>query len=108
MFKFYFLDDDIEHNTSFHSSSHFAIQIFPIDELLKPYYVLNPTFICKLTIFAVSVSLSFILYKTIQGDNEPDGIINSSHNTFSKKAGHFNFSSQLFSEIQGLSELADQ
>jgi hypothetical protein len=52
MFKFYFLDDDIEHNTSFHSnailipcimiicpfsSSHFATQIFPIDELLKPY-----------------------------------------------------------------------
>jgi hypothetical protein len=44
MFKFYFLDDDIEHNTSFQaklcimiispfSSSHFAIQIFPIDEL---------------------------------------------------------------------------
>jgi hypothetical protein len=47
MFKFYFLDDDIEHNTSFHSnidtlyydnlsfvfsSSHFAAQIFPIDE----------------------------------------------------------------------------
>jgi hypothetical protein len=60
MFKFYFLDDDIEHNTSFHSSSHFATQIFPIDELLKPYYVLNPTFICKLTIFAVS--LFFIVY----------------------------------------------
>jgi hypothetical protein len=49
MFKFYFLDDDIEHNTSFHSntlyydnncpfsSSHFATQIFPLDELLKPY-----------------------------------------------------------------------
>jgi hypothetical protein len=47
MFKFYFLDDDIEHNTSFHSntlylmcpfsSSHFATAIFPIDELLKPY-----------------------------------------------------------------------
>jgi hypothetical protein len=42
MFKFYFLDDEISslcsiHNTSFHSSSHFAIQIFPIDELLKPY-----------------------------------------------------------------------
>jgi hypothetical protein len=48
MFKFYFLDDDIEHNTSFHSntlyydnlsisSSHFTTQIFPIDELLKPY-----------------------------------------------------------------------
>jgi hypothetical protein len=51
MFKFYFLDDDIEHNTSFHSntntlyyviicpfsSSHFATQIFPEDELLKPY-----------------------------------------------------------------------
>jgi hypothetical protein len=32
-------------------------------------------------------------------DNEPDGIINSTHNTFSKKAGHFNFSNQLFSEI---------
>jgi hypothetical protein len=32
-------------------------------------------------------------------DNEPDGIINSTHNTFSKKAGHFNDSSQLFSEI---------
>jgi hypothetical protein len=48
MFKFYFLDDDIEHNTSFHtipwimiicpfSYSHFTTQIFPIDELLKPY-----------------------------------------------------------------------
>jgi hypothetical protein len=45
MFKFYFLDEDIEHNTSFHSimiicpfsSSHFATQIFRIDELLKPY-----------------------------------------------------------------------
>jgi hypothetical protein len=55
MFKFYFLDDDIEHNTSFHSnntvaipipcimiicpfsSSHFTTQIFLIDELLKPY-----------------------------------------------------------------------
>jgi hypothetical protein len=45
MFKFYFLDYDIEQNTSFHSntlticpfsSSHFVIQIFPIDELLKP------------------------------------------------------------------------
>jgi hypothetical protein len=49
MFKLYFLDDDIEHNTSFHSntnilyliiclfsSSHFAAQMFPIDELLKP------------------------------------------------------------------------
>jgi hypothetical protein len=45
MFKFYFLDDDIEHNTSFHdntcimiicpfSSSHFATQIFPIDEFI--------------------------------------------------------------------------
>jgi hypothetical protein len=45
MFKFYFLDDDIEHNTSFQftvpcimiicpfSSSHFATLIFPIDEL---------------------------------------------------------------------------
>jgi hypothetical protein len=43
------------------SSSHFAIQIFPIIE----NYVLNPTFIYKLTIFVVS--LSFILYKTIQG-----------------------------------------
>jgi hypothetical protein len=32
-------------------------------------------------------------------DNEPDEIINSTHNTFSKKAGHFNDSSQLFSEI---------
>jgi hypothetical protein len=52
------------------SSSHFATQIFPIDELFKPYilienYVLNRTFICKLTIFVVS--LSFILYKIIQG-----------------------------------------
>jgi hypothetical protein len=52
------------------SSSHFATHIFPIDELLKlcyiiENYVLNPTFICKLTIFVVS--LSFILYKTIQG-----------------------------------------
>jgi hypothetical protein len=51
------------------SSSHFVTQIFPIDELLKSHiienYVLNPTFICKLTIFVVS--LSFILYKTIQG-----------------------------------------
>jgi hypothetical protein len=28
-------------------------------------------------------------------DNEPDGIIN----TFSKKAGHFNFSSQLFCQL---------
>jgi hypothetical protein len=48
MFKFYFLDDDIEHNRSFHSntlyynnlsifSSHFATQIFPTDELLKSY-----------------------------------------------------------------------
>jgi hypothetical protein len=49
MFKFYFLDDDIEHNQVFvaipipcimiicpSSSSHFATQIFPIDELLKP------------------------------------------------------------------------
>jgi hypothetical protein len=35
-------------------------------------------------------------------DNEPDGIINSTHNTFSKKAGHFKVSSQLFSEIQGV------
>jgi hypothetical protein len=41
------------------SSSHFATQIFPIEN-----YVLNPTFICKLTIFVVS--LSFILDKTIQ------------------------------------------
>jgi hypothetical protein len=32
-------------------------------------------------------------------DNEPDGIINSTHNTFSKKAGHFNDGSQLFSEV---------
>jgi hypothetical protein len=31
--------------------------------------------------------------------NEPDVIINLTHNTFSKKAGHLNFSSQLFSEI---------
>jgi hypothetical protein len=30
MFQFYFLDDGF-------SSSHFATQIFPIDELLKPY-----------------------------------------------------------------------
>jgi hypothetical protein len=47
MFQFYFLDDDIEQNTSFHSntlyydnpfsSSHFATHIFPIDELLKLY-----------------------------------------------------------------------
>jgi hypothetical protein len=48
MFKFYFLDDDIEHNTSFHSNTlyydnlsiflfTFGTQIFPIDELLKPY-----------------------------------------------------------------------
>jgi hypothetical protein len=88
MFKFYFLDDDMILNTTQvfiaipipipcimiicpFSSSHFATQIFPIDELLKPYtylienYVLNPTFICKLTIFVVF--LSFILYKTIQG-----------------------------------------
>jgi hypothetical protein len=55
MFKFYFLDDDIEHNTSFHSNTlyydnlsiflftfwHFATQIFPIDELLKPYHRYN-------------------------------------------------------------------
>jgi hypothetical protein len=54
------------------SSSHFATLIFPIDELriveaipIIENYVLNPTFICKLTIFIVS--LSFILYKTIQG-----------------------------------------
>jgi hypothetical protein len=49
------------------------------------------------------VSLSFILYKTTQGISRVimslDGIINSTHNTFSKKAGHFNDSSQLFSEI---------
>jgi hypothetical protein len=43
MFQFYFLDDDIEHNTSLiailcimiicpFSSVHFATQIFPIDE----------------------------------------------------------------------------
>jgi hypothetical protein len=38
-------------------------------------------------------------------DNEPDGIINSIHNTFSKKAGHFNFSSQLFSEIKYIKSL---
>jgi hypothetical protein len=51
MFKFYFLDDDIERNRSFHSNTNtlyydnlsiflftFATQIFPIDELLlKPY-----------------------------------------------------------------------
>jgi hypothetical protein len=54
MFKFYFLDDDIEHVLNItqvfipipipcimiicpFSSSHFATQIFPIDELLKPY-----------------------------------------------------------------------
>jgi hypothetical protein len=52
MFKFYFVDDDIEHNTTqvfiaipipciiivcLFSSSHFATQILPIDELLKPY-----------------------------------------------------------------------
>jgi hypothetical protein len=29
-------------------------------------------------------------------DNKPDGIENATHNTFSKKAGYFNFSSQLF------------
>jgi hypothetical protein len=38
-------------------------------------------------------------FQYFRSDNEPDGIINSTHNTFSKKAGHFNFSSQLFSEI---------
>jgi hypothetical protein len=32
-------------------------------------------------------------------DNEPDGIKNATHNTFSKRAGCFNFSSQLFSEM---------
>jgi hypothetical protein len=32
-------------------------------------------------------------------DNEPNGIKNAPHNIFSKKAGHFNFSSQLFSEM---------
>jgi hypothetical protein len=48
MFKFYFLDDDIEHNTIAipipcimivcqFSSSHFATQMFPIDVLLKPF-----------------------------------------------------------------------
>jgi hypothetical protein len=54
------------------SSSHLATVIFPIDKLriveaipIIENYVLNPTFICKLTIFVVS--LSFILYKTIQG-----------------------------------------
>jgi hypothetical protein len=31
--------------------------------------------------------------------NEPDGIKNATHNTFSKKAGYFNFSSQLFSKM---------
>jgi hypothetical protein len=51
MFKFYFLDDDIEHNTSFHSNT--------------LYYDNLSTLICKLTIFVVS--LSFILYKSIQG-----------------------------------------
>jgi hypothetical protein len=35
------------------------------------------------------------------GDNEPNGIKNAPHNIFSKKAGHFNFSSQLFSEMYG-------
>jgi hypothetical protein len=52
MFKFSFLDDDIELNTTQvfiaipipcimiicpFSSSHFATQVFPINELLKPY-----------------------------------------------------------------------
>jgi hypothetical protein len=32
-------------------------------------------------------------------DNEPDGIENATHNTFSKKVGYFNFNSQLFSEM---------
>jgi hypothetical protein len=37
MFKFYFLDDDIEHNTSFHSNfCTFCYTNFPIEELLKP------------------------------------------------------------------------
>jgi hypothetical protein len=55
------------------SSSHFATQIFPIEEfIVEAIYliendVFNPTFICKLTIFIFVVSLSFILYKTIQG-----------------------------------------
>jgi hypothetical protein len=40
-------------------------------------------------------------FQYFTSDNEPDGIINSTHNTFSKKAGHFKFSSQLFSEIWG-------
>jgi hypothetical protein len=31
--------------------------------------------------------------------NEPNGIKNAPHNIFSKKAGHFNFSNQFFSEM---------
>jgi hypothetical protein len=34
-----------------------------------------------------------------KSDNEPNGIKNAPHNIFSKKAAHFNFSSQLFSEM---------
>jgi hypothetical protein len=32
-------------------------------------------------------------------DNELDGIKNATQNTFSKKAGYFNFSTQVFSEM---------
>jgi hypothetical protein len=42
------------------SASHFATQIFPIDELLKPYYWEWRKYICELTIFIVSLSFLYV------------------------------------------------
>jgi hypothetical protein len=50
--------------------------------------------------FQIHIRQKRILYTGyFTGDNEPNGIKNAPHNIFSKKVGHFNFSSQLFSEM---------
>jgi hypothetical protein len=50
--------------------------------------------------FQIHIRQKRILYTGyFTGDNEPNGTKNAPHNIFSKKVGHFNFSSQLFSEM---------
>jgi hypothetical protein len=49
-----------------------------------------------MTLFTKKKFQIHILVRYFMSDNEPNGIKIAPHNIFSKKAGHFNFSSQLF------------
>jgi hypothetical protein len=68
-------------------------------QLGTPPGAVPTTRFCR-NIFLRKVSLPSVWHEytgSFTSDNEPDGIENATHNTFSKKAGYFNFNSRLFS-----------